>query len=189
MEDNKFNFDCPYRDDKGICHWKYEGYGCIEEKCEYYRMVTTGKCKYYNNGFCEKYGAFFCAGPGFCDTEEDYKNAMKKAWGALKEREIEECVEERDNGCILRVEVIAGAKESRIVGYDKQRRRLRVKVAKERRKGAANAELLKVIADTLRVKRKNVEIMHGHRTREKDVMIRGVKPWVVVSSIARQMEK
>jgi len=57
---------CKYRDEEGWCHWKYEGFKCIKERCPYYMMLTKQICEYNKNGFCEKYGRFGCPGIEKC---------------------------------------------------------------------------------------------------------------------------
>jgi len=49
--------------------------------------------------------------------------------------------------------------------------------------GAANAELIQVLADTLRVARRAVSISSGERSRRKTVLIRGLSADEVASRI------
>ena len=70
--------DCKYRDKDGWCHWKYEGFKCIEEKCPYYQRLVSGECEHFDNGFCRKYQKFFCPGIGRCEDEAEYNLELRK---------------------------------------------------------------------------------------------------------------
>ncbi len=55
---------CVFMDDEGICHGRYKGFKCIEEKCEDYGkyMVPEGVCAYWRDGYCKKLHIFTCDG-------------------------------------------------------------------------------------------------------------------------------
>jgi len=70
---------CKYLDGDGKCTGKYEGFRCIEDKCQYYIRITTQVCEHLTaEGYCKKYRKFYCAGIGNCDTEAEYDAMMEK---------------------------------------------------------------------------------------------------------------
>ena len=77
-------------------------------------------------------------------------------------------------GVVLDVRVIPRAAKSQIGGMRNDAVLARLRAAPV--DGAANAELIGLIADTLGVPRRNVEIVAGHRSRTKRVRITGVSP-------------
>ena len=71
----------------------------------------------------------------------------------------------------FRVQVVPRASRSEIVGEHDGL--LRVRIAAPPVDGAANQALVKVLAKTFRVSRSNVEIVSGHSSRVKQVVISG----------------
>jgi len=60
---------CRFRDEKGFCTGRYEGYSCIEDRCPFYRMILDGRCGYLRDGgYCTYYKRFHCPGLGKCDV-------------------------------------------------------------------------------------------------------------------------
>ncbi len=55
---------CIFMDENGICHGRYMGFKCIEEKCENYgkAMTVKGICVYWVDGYCKKRKIFNCDG-------------------------------------------------------------------------------------------------------------------------------
>jgi uncharacterized protein (TIGR00251 family) len=78
---------------------------------------------------------------------------------------------------ILRVRVVPGASRSEIVGADEGT--LKIRLAAPPIKGKANRELVKVLAKALGLKSRDVEIVSGHRSRLKQVRVRGVDPRLI----------
>ena len=78
-------------------------------------------------------------------------------------------IEER-NGCVtFNVRVIPGASKSEIVGeYDGA---LKVRIASPPVAGAANAELIKLLAKRFRVSKSNVAIVAGQTSKNKRIKI------------------
>jgi uncharacterized protein (TIGR00251 family) len=99
--------------------------------------------------------------------------------GDLAERPSAEVQQSRRAGVttILSIRVVPGASKSEIIGASEGT--LRVRVAAPPTKGKANAELVKVLAQALGVRRREVEIVAGHTTRLKKVKIQGADPSAV----------
>lgn len=70
---------------------------------------------------------------------------------------------------ILRLHVQPGAKKSEMVGIHGDRLKVRLKAPPV--DGKANAELIRFIAEFFNLKLKDVEIISGERSRQKDVRI------------------
>ena len=79
---------------------------------------------------------------------------------------------DKDEEYILDVRVIPRASRTEIVGLVETA--LKVRIAAPPVDGAANAELIKVLAKALSVARSNVEIVGGGSSRSKRVRITGV---------------
>lgn len=74
-----------------------------------------------------------------------------------------------NNSLVLKVRVVPRASRSEVVGeFD---RSLRVRVASAPVDGAANDELVQVIAKTFKVPRGSVEIVRGSSSRSKQVRV------------------
>ena len=78
-------------------------------------------------------------------------------------------IEERNGSVTFNVRVIPGASKSEIVGeYDGA---LKVRIASPPVDGAANAELIKLLAKRFRVSKSNVEIVRGPTSKNKRIKI------------------
>ena len=76
------------------------------------------------------------------------------------------------SGLILDVRVIPRATKSQIAG--RRDDALLVRLNAPPVDGAANAELIELLAHALGIPRRNIEIVSGHRSRTKRVRITGV---------------
>jgi uncharacterized protein (TIGR00251 family) len=77
----------------------------------------------------------------------------------------------RDDGLILRVRVVPGARRSEVV--EPVGAELKVRVAAPAREGKANDELVRFVAKAFGVPRRSVRIVHGAGSRHKVVEIVG----------------
>jgi uncharacterized protein (TIGR00251 family) len=78
------------------------------------------------------------------------------------------------DGIILSVRVVPRASKSQIVGVHENA--LKVRIASPPVDGAANDELLKVLAKHCGVSRSAVEIVSGESSKSKRVRITGISP-------------
>ncbi|NND99243.1 MAG: DUF167 domain-containing protein [Pirellulaceae bacterium] len=80
------------------------------------------------------------------------------------------------NSCRLRVHATPGAKQTRVGGqYDNA---LRVSVTAPADKGQANKAIVKALADALRLKRSQIELLSGATNRRKVFLIANATPLV-----------
>jgi uncharacterized protein (TIGR00251 family) len=78
---------------------------------------------------------------------------------------------ERDGAITLKVRVVPRASRSVVMGEHDGA--LRVRVAAPPVEGAANDELVRTLADALRLPARNIEIIGGHTSKNKLVRIVG----------------
>jgi len=73
----------------------------------------------------------------------------------------------------LRVKVVPGAADDRIVGW--LNRALKIRVRKPAEDGKANASVEKILADALGLHRKSVRVLRGRSAPRKVIAITGMK--------------
>lgn len=78
----------------------------------------------------------------------------------------------KGEGITLRVRVQPRASHAGIEGIKADA--LRVRLNAPPADGRANAELIELLSDTLKVRKSDIEIIRGHTSREKTVAIRGM---------------
>jgi uncharacterized protein (TIGR00251 family) len=83
----------------------------------------------------------------------------------------------------LQLRVSPGAKRSAIVGRHGAAWKVRVNAPPEG--GKANKAVVKLLADTLCLHERDVEIVSGHASREKTVALAGVRPEEIERRLAR----
>ncbi|WP_456467251.1 DUF167 family protein [Methanopyrus sp.] len=76
-------------------------------------------------------------------------------------------------GTLLQVRVNPDADETRIKGVDEWRGALEIDVSEPPVKGRANRELLRYLRERLDA---DVELVSGERSREKQVLVKGLEP-------------
>jgi uncharacterized protein (TIGR00251 family) len=74
----------------------------------------------------------------------------------------------------LQLRVSPGGRRSAIVGRHGAAWKVRVTAAPE--DGKANAAVVKLLADTLSMRERDVQIVSGHASRDKTVALAGVSP-------------
>jgi hypothetical protein len=76
------------------------------------------------------------------------------------------------DGIVLNIRVVPRASRSEIVGLHDGA--LKIRIAAPPVDGAANAELIKILANTFNVAKSNVEIISGVASKTKQCRIRGI---------------
>ena len=90
-------------------------------------------------------------------------------------------------GIVFKVQVVPRASRSEIVG--EHNGALRVRIAAPPVDGAANEELVRLLARALRVPRSAVEITAGHSAKLKTVRVAGLKLSTIKSLLVVQSPK
>ncbi|MCD6473934.1 MAG: YggU family protein [Thermoplasmata archaeon] len=85
---------------------------------------------------------------------------------------LHEAVEESKNGCIVHIKVKIG--KSRIFPYalDAWRRRIEIEIDEEPKKGKANKEIIKTMAEYFGVDEGSVYIIYGEKSKEKGIFVK-----------------
>jgi uncharacterized protein len=93
--------------------------------------------------------------------------------------------QEKDGALIFKVQVVPRAARSEVVGEHNSA--LRVRLAAPPVDGAANEELIRVLARVLRVRKSAVQITAGHTSKNKTVRVDGVSAELLLalSELAR----
>jgi hypothetical protein len=84
---------------------------------------------------------------------------------------------EKDGSLSFQVRVVPRASRSEIVG--EHNGALRVRIAAHPLDGAANKELVQILARAFKVSRSAVDITAGHRSKIKQVTVHGVGPEIL----------
>jgi uncharacterized protein len=82
------------------------------------------------------------------------------------------CITAHAEGCVLTLRVQPGARKAMIKG--EQAGALKVAVTAPPEDGRANAAVIELLAEVLDLKRKQLELVAGHTSRDKKVLVRGV---------------
>ncbi len=77
-----------------------------------------------------------------------------------------------DDGIVVSVRVVPGARRSALAGAEGGR--LRIRLAAPPVEGRANEELLRFVAARFGVRRRQVALVRGERSREKAVAVAGI---------------
>ena len=75
-------------------------------------------------------------------------------------------------GCVLALRVQPGARKAGVKG--EQAGAIKLAVTAPPEDGRANAAVIELLAELLDIKRKQLELIAGHTSRDKKVLVRGV---------------
>jgi uncharacterized protein (TIGR00251 family) len=82
-------------------------------------------------------------------------------------------VGETENGVVFNIRVIPRASRCELVGV--QGDALKIRITAPPVEGAANKECIRFLSDMLGVKKSQIKIIAGHRSKNKKVSISGIK--------------
>jgi len=85
---------------------------------------------------------------------------------------MQDILHERKGGTVLAVQVVPRSSRNEVVGIHGDALRIRLKAPPV--EGAANAALIAFLADMLGVPQRQVEILSGHSSRRKNVLVVGL---------------
>lgn len=83
-------------------------------------------------------------------------------------------IRDTPDGCQILLHVQPSAKKSEVVGLHGEGR-LKVKIKAPPEDGKANKELIRFLAALLKVRKNEIEILRGHKSRDKDVLLQRQK--------------
>ncbi len=81
-------------------------------------------------------------------------------------------VSETEHGVVFNVRLIPRASKSELVGV--QGDALKIRITAPPVEGAANKECIKFLSDVLGIKKSQIKIIAGHRSKNKKVSISGI---------------
>ena len=109
---------------------------------------------------------------GLC-VDSRHKYQLNSGHGAYEHRRLALMVIVEKNGAVqFAVRVVPRASKSEVVGEHDGA--LKVRIASPPVDGAANAELIKLLAKLLKIPKSDVEIVGGESSRSKQVRVSGV---------------
>ena len=74
-------------------------------------------------------------------------------------------------GVLIRIELTPGSKYSAISGYDKWRQTIRIKLTEHAKRGKANEQLIKYVADLFKKPAPAVRLISGHASSRKVILL------------------
>jgi uncharacterized protein (TIGR00251 family) len=92
----------------------------------------------------------------------------------MREREIEFRISSAEGGAAFPVRVVPRASKNEISG--RQGEAIKVRLAAPPVEGAANEALIEFLAGILEVRKRQIEILSGHASRNKIVCVVGLMP-------------
>jgi len=91
-------------------------------------------------------------------------------------------LKETEKGLLIQVRVLPRSSRCELSGI--QNGALKIKITSPPLEGKANEECVRFLADKLRIRKSQIEIVAGHKARNKTVMISGLKRKELESLIA-----
>ncbi len=82
-------------------------------------------------------------------------------------------------GCLIWIDASPGASKTEAAGVNAWRKALQIRIAAQPREGEANEELVRFISEALSIPRKGIEIISGHRSSSKVLMVHVTEEKVV----------
>ena len=92
-------------------------------------------------------------------------------------------IRETDNGAILEIRVLPRSSRCEIAGV--QNGALKIKITAPPVEGKANKECIRFISDLLKIKKSAVSIIAGEKSKNKTILIAGMKPKDVEKAICK----
>lgn len=89
-------------------------------------------------------------------------------------KHLSKCVNERDDGILINIEVRPGAKTSGIEGINQWRGCIEVRLKARAEKGKANKELIQLLSSMFSLPLSDIIIVGGEKSRRKNIKILGL---------------
>jgi len=98
-----------------------------------------------------------------------------------------EAIRQYDDGVILDLFVTPNAGVTVFpAGYNSWRKRIEIKVASAAKDNKANKELIKTVATFFQTNEKNVSIVQGDKSREKNIVIKHISAEEIIHKLGRR---
>ena len=92
-----------------------------------------------------------------------------------------------DGSLILELEVSPNSETSRISGVNEWRKKLRIDISKPAMNGMANEELLRFIIQKFKIKSNQVELISGHKSKHKSIMLSGISEIEILNTVNQEV--
>ncbi|NPU87321.1 MAG: YggU family protein [Methanothrix sp.] len=101
---------------------------------------------------------------------------------------LDDAIERHPDGVVLHIDVIPGSSELVVpAGFNAWRGSIEVRLTERADKGKANRQLLQEISRAFGLTQGDVEIMSGHRSQRKVVLMRGIDAESVLAALRRSI--
>lgn len=101
--------------------------------------------------------------------------------------DIEKAIKPHPQGLIIQFEVAPGSSELKVPsGFNPWRRTLEARLTEEPTKGKANRQLVEEVARVLGIPERNVEVLSGHKSARKILLVAGLDPDVAIYRLSRR---
>lgn len=81
-------------------------------------------------------------------------------------------IKETQSGIVVQIRVQPGSAGSKVIGPEGDQ--IKIKLHAPPVLGAANKELVQILKKLLKIPKKNIQILHGEKSRNKRVEIKGI---------------
>jgi hypothetical protein len=103
--------------------------------------------------------------------------------------DICEAVKSHPQGCIISFEVVPGSSRLAVPsGFNPWRRSMEAHLTEEPSRGRANRQLMEELARTLGISELNVEVLSGHKSARKLLLVKGMATDEAVSALMQKMK-
>jgi|GEM_PF-2121164 len=103
-------------------------------------------------------------------------------------KSLDDAVERHPDGVILHIDVLPGSSELVIpAGFNAWRGSIEIRLTERADHGRANRQLLQELARAFGLSQGDVEIMSGHRSHRKVVLMRGIDAGSVLEALRRAL--
>lgn len=100
--------------------------------------------------------------------------------------DFREAIKPHPRGLTIQFEVTPGSSKLEVPsGFNPWRRTLEARLTEEPTKGKANRQLVKEVARVLRIPERNVEVLSGHKSARKVLLVTGLDLEAAISCMGR----
>ena len=92
-----------------------------------------------------------------------------------------------DGSLILDLEISPNSETNKISGVNDWRKRLRIDISKPAVNGMANEELLRFIIQKFNIKSNQAELISGHKSKQKSIMVSGISDTDILSVVNQEV--
>lgn len=103
-------------------------------------------------------------------------------------KSLDDVVERHPDGTVLHIDVLPGSSELLIpAGFNAWRGSIEIRLTERADHGRANRQLLHELARAFGLPQGDVEIMSGHRSHRKVVLLRGIDAEAVLAALRKSL--